>query len=96
MNAITFETVLTQAEQLPPQQRAQLIGALAQSLARPAITESKKVSPEERSAHIQAFRGKYRGSLSSVDEFLAAKCEEVELGEARYLARHSREAEGAK
>ena len=43
----------------------------------------------------EEFRGKYRDSLSSVDEFLAAKREEVELEEARYLARHPEEAEGA-
>lgn len=93
MNAITFDTVLTQAEQLPPRQRAQLIGALAQSLAQPTVNESKEVSSEERSARIQAFRGKYRGSLSSVDEFLASKREEVELEEARYRARHPEEAQ---
>lgn len=84
MSVISFEMVLTQAEQLPPQQRAQLIGVLAQSLARPAVAQSEKVSLEERRARIRAFRGKYRGSLSSVDDFLAAKREEVELEEARY------------
>ncbi|HMV49615.1 MAG TPA: hypothetical protein PLD20_08415 [Blastocatellia bacterium] len=86
MAVISFETVLTQAEQLPPQQRAQLIGVLAQSLAQPAATQSEKISLEERRARIRAFRGKYRGSLSSVDDFLAANREEVELEEARYLA----------
>lgn len=91
MATVSFETILTQAEQLPPQQRALLIGRLAQSLAQPTVADSDSVSLEERRARLRAFRGKYRGSLSSVDEFLAAKREEVELEEARYLARHPEE-----
>lgn len=92
MIAITFEDVLTQAQQLSPNERAQLIGVLAQDLARPTVALPKQDSLEERRARINAFRGKYRDSLSSVDEFLAAKREEVELEEARYLARHPEEA----
>ncbi|MEK7833445.1 MAG: hypothetical protein AAB401_20305 [Acidobacteriota bacterium] len=97
MIAPTFEAVLTQAQQLSPNERAQLIGMLAQDLVRPTVALPKQDSPkqdsfEERRARINAFRGKYRDSLSSVDEFLAAKREEVELEEARYLARHPEEA----
>ena len=88
MTAITFESLLTQAQLLSPSERARLIGALAQSLTESAVTRTEEISLEERRARINAFRGKYRGQLSSVDEFLAAKHEEVELEEARYLARH--------
>lgn len=88
MTAITFESVFAQARQLAPGERAQLIGALAKDLAQFDRTPFEKISLEERRALIREFRGKYRGSLSSVDEFLAAKHEEVELEEARYLARH--------
>ena len=95
MSAISFESVFTQAQRLPPSERAQLIGALAEGLAQPTISHAAEISLEERRARINAFRGKYRDSLSSVDEFLAAKREEVELEEARYLARHPEEAEGA-
>lgn len=94
MTAITFESVLTQAQQLAPSERARLIGVLAQALAQPiANTTPQPLSAEERHARVEAFRGKYRGSLSSVDEFLAAKREEVELEEARYLVRHPEEAQ---
>ncbi len=91
METITFEIVLSQAKQLPPNERAQLIGVLAQSLAQPNAEQGEDISFEERQARIREFRGKYRGLLSSVDEFLAAKREEVELEEARYLARHPEE-----
>jgi len=76
MTAITFETVLTQAQQLAPSERARLIGVLAQDLAQPTTARPAEISLEERRARIRAFSGKYRGSLSSVDEFLAAKREE--------------------
>jgi hypothetical protein len=92
MSAITFESVLTQAERLSPPQRAELISVLARGLAQSAATPPAPLSSEERRARVEAFQGKYRGSLSSVDEFLAAKREEVELEEARYLARHPEEA----
>ncbi|MDQ3012617.1 MAG: hypothetical protein M3X11_18140 [Acidobacteriota bacterium] len=95
MSAISFESVFTQAQQLPPNERAQLISALAEGLAQPAISQAAEISVEERRARINAFRGKYRDSLSSVDEFLAAKRDEVELEESRYLAWHSEKAEGA-
>ena len=93
MASVTFETVLTQAQQLAPSERARLIGVLAQELAQPMTARPEKLTLKERRARIQAFRGKYRGSLSSVDEFLAAKREEVELEEARYSARHPEEAQ---
>lgn len=93
MTAVTFESLLTQAQQLAPSERARLIGALAQTLAEPSASAPPALSAEERRARVEAFRGKYRGSLSSVDEFLAAKHEEVELEEARYLARHPEEAQ---
>jgi len=93
MSTLTFESVLTQAERLSPPQRAELISVLARGLAQSAATPPPaQLSPEERRARVEAFRGKYRGSVSSVDEFLAAKREEVELEEARYLARHPEEA----
>ncbi|MDX2043967.1 MAG: hypothetical protein SF097_22325 [Acidobacteriota bacterium] len=91
MTAITFESVLAQAESLPTPQQIRLIDALRQSLEQ-TKPEPLSSSEEERRARVRALRGKYRGSLSSVDEFLAAKREEVELEEARYLARHPEEA----
>lgn len=91
METVTFENVLSQAKQLAPNERAQLIGVLARSLAQPDTEPVEDISFEERQARIHEFRGKYRGVLSSVDEFLAAKREEVELEEARYLARHPEE-----
>lgn len=91
MIGTTFEAVLTQAQQLTPNERAQLIGVLAQDLVRPTAALANQDSFEERRVRINAFRGKYRDSLSSVDEFLAAKREEVEIEEARYLARHPEE-----
>ncbi len=93
MSAISFECILKQAEQLSPSERAGLISVLANGLAR---TTTPPISAEELRARVEALRGKYRGSLSSVDEFLAAKREEVELEEARYLARHPEEVEVAK
>lgn len=88
MTAITFESVFAQARQLVPSERAQLIGALAEDLIEPVTVARQQISAEERRARVRAFRGKYSGSLSSVDEFLAAKREEVELEEARYLSHH--------
>ena len=92
MSAISFESVLTQAEQLPPNERAQLIGALAVGLAQPA---RQSLSAEERRARVEALRGKYAYIGTSVDEFLARKHEDTEREEARYLARHPEEAERA-
>lgn len=92
MAATTFEIVLTQAQQLSPNERAQLIGVLAQDLAREEEVLAKQDSIEERHARINAFRGKYRGSLSSVDEFLARKHEETEREETYYQARHNEKA----
>lgn len=91
MTAITFESVLAQAESLPQPQQVQLLDALKQILEQPKSARLSS-SEEEKRARVRALRGKYRGSLSSVDEFLAAKREEVELEEARYLARHPEEA----
>jgi hypothetical protein len=91
MTAITFETVLTQAEQLPPPQRAQLIGAVAAGLAQPATPRPQ--TQAERTATLDAVCGKYADVKTSVDEFLARKREEVELEEARYRARHPEEAQ---
>lgn len=92
MTAITFESVLAQAESLPQPQQVQLLDALKQIVEQPTHKQVEEISIEERRARVRAIRGKYRGSLSSVDEFLAAKREEVELEEARYLARHPEEA----
>lgn len=94
MTAITFETVLTQAQQLAPSERARLIGALAQELAQqPVTTTPQPVSVEERRARVEAIRGKYAHLNTSVDEFLARKHEDTEREEARYLARHPEEAQ---
>ena len=87
MSAITFESVLTQAERLSPQDRAQLIGALAQGLATPNLP-----TQIERKAALDAICGKYADVPTSVDDFLARKREEVALEEARYRARHPEEA----
>lgn len=91
MTGITFESVLTQAQQLPPSERAQLIGALAQGLAQSAV--SKPQTQAERRAALDAVCGKYADVKTSVDDFLARKREEVELEEARYRARHPEETE---
>lgn len=91
MTGITFESVFQQAQQLPPNERARLIEELAQELPVTPVAPLENLSLEERHARIRAFRGKYRGDLSSVDEFLANKRLEVELEEARYLARHPEE-----
>lgn len=92
MSAITFETVLVQAQQLSPNERAQLIGVLAQDLVRLVPNLQNKVSHEERHARVEALRGKYAHINTSVDEFLARKHEDTEREEARYLARHPEEA----
>ncbi len=92
MTAITFESVFAQARQLTPNERARLIEELAQELMPQASAVPEQLSAQERRARIRAFRGKYRGSVSSVDEFLANKRQEVELEEARYHARHPEEA----
>jgi len=89
MSAISFEFVLTQAEQLPPNARVQLIAALAQGLAQSAL--SKPQTQAERKAAIDAVCGKYADVNTSVDEFLARKHEDTEREEARYLARHPEE-----
>lgn len=91
MTATTFESVLTQARQLPPSERAQLIGALAQRLAQPETIPPQPLSAEERRARVEAIRGKFAPINSSVDEFLARKHEDTEREEARYLARHLEE-----
>ena len=92
MTEITFESVYAQASQLTPNERARLIEELAQELMPLSSPLDEKLSNQERRARIRAFRGKYRGSVSSVDEFLANKRQENELEEARYLARHPGEA----
>ncbi len=92
MIAISFESVFQQAKQLPPNEKARLIEELTQELMPSPSPVPEKLSFEERRARIRAFRGKYRGSVSSVQEFLANKRQEVELEEARYLARHPEEA----
>lgn len=92
MSAITYETVLVQAQQLSPNERAQLIGVLAQDLVRLAPSLQNKISDEERRARVEALRGKYAHINTSVDEFLARKHEDTEREEARYLARHPEEA----
>lgn len=48
MAAVTFEPVLTPARQLTPQQRAQLIGALAQGLAQLTPTAEELSLAERR------------------------------------------------
>lgn len=94
MTAITFESVLTQAQQLAPSERARLIGALAQDLVQePVTTPPPPLSVEERRARVEALRGKYAHINTSVDEFLARKHEDTEREEARYLARHPEEAQ---
>lgn len=93
MTAISFESVLTQAQQLAPIERARLIGMLAQELAEPAKATVKMISDEERSAKVKALRGKYAHINTSVDEFLGRKHEDTEREEARYLARHPEKAE---
>jgi hypothetical protein len=95
MTAITFESVLTQAQQLAPNERARLIGVLAQALAQPAASTPQPLSAEERRARVEAVRGKYAHLNTSVDEFLARKHEDTEREEARYLARHPEEAKEA-
>ena len=92
MTEITFESVYAQASQLTPNERARLIEELAQEFMPSSSPAEEKLSNQERRARIRAFRGKYRGSISSVDEFLANKRQEVELEETRYLARHPGEA----
>ncbi len=91
MNAITFESVLAQAESLPTPQQIRLIDALRQSLEQ-TKPEPLFSSEEERRARVRALRGKYAHINTSVDEFLARKHEDTEREEARYLARHSEEA----
>jgi hypothetical protein len=93
MTSITFESVLTQARQLAPNERAWLIGALAQDLAQPAAATPPPLSAEERRARVEALRGKYAHINTSVDEFLARKHEDTEREETRYLARHPEEAQ---
>jgi len=76
-----FEQVLSQALALPMMEQFRLASLLIQRAKPPAV------SAEERRARIRAFRGKYKGLFSSVDEFLALKREEVELEEQRYEER---------
>ena len=95
MTAVTFESVLTQAQQLAPIERAQLIGVLAQALAQSVASAPSPLSNEERRARAEALRGKYAHLNTSVDEFLARKHEDTEREEARYLARHPEEVEKA-
>ena len=80
MSAVTFESVLSQAERLSPLEKAQLISVLAHGLAQLAETSATMLSPDEHLGRGEAFRGKYYGSLASVDEFLPAKPEENEAG----------------
>lgn len=93
VEAVTFESVLTQAQQLAPLERARLIGALAQALAEPVASPPPPLTLEERRARVEAIRGKYAHLNTSVDEFLARKHEDTEREEARYLARHPEAAE---
>ncbi len=82
MASTSFESVLSQARALTPSERARLIGALAQELAQPTV------SNEQRRALVRAVRGKYAHLKTSVDQFLAGKREDVELEERRYEERH--------
>lgn len=95
MTGVTFESVLTQAQQLAPSERARLIGVLAQALAQPVMSTPPALSAEERRARVEAVRGKYAHLNTSVDEFLARKHEDTEREEALYLARHPEEAKEA-
>ena len=90
MTAITFESVLAQAERLPKPQQVQLLDALKQILEKQA-TIGTQPSPNKK-AIFDEVCGKYAYVQTSVDDFLARKREEVELEEARYLARHPEEA----
>ncbi|MGH9800257.1 MAG: hypothetical protein ACRD82_07820 [Blastocatellia bacterium] len=90
MTAITFESVFSQAQQLAPNERARLLAALSNDLRQP--TQTKPSTRAERAAALDAVCGKYADVKTSVDGFLARKREEVELEEARYLARHPEEA----
>lgn len=90
MSAITFESVLEQAESLPVPQRIRLIDALRQSLEQQALFRTQASSDSK--TIFDEVCGKYAYVQTSVDDFLARKREEVELEETRYLARHPEEA----
>ncbi len=53
-----------------------------------AHEEWRSLSPEERGRRIDAIKGKYRGCLSSVDDFMREKHEEVEEEERRWEERN--------
>ncbi len=69
----TFETILTQAKSLPPNEREKLIESLKQ-----INKENKTYKKRDK---IRAFRGKYSHILPSTEEFLAAKREDAKLEE---------------
>jgi len=89
MTAITFESVLAQAESLPLPQRIRLIDALRQNLDQQTLFGNQPRA--ERKAILDEVCGKYADVQTSVNDFLARKREEVEREEARYLKRHSEE-----
>ncbi len=68
------EEILEQTRHLMPHEKHQLLETL------------KREFEEERAARLKKIdevRGKYRGKLSSVDEFIASKADEIALEDRR-------------
>lgn len=84
-----YEQVLIQAMALPATERLRLISALANQLTQPEIKMPK--TEDERIALLNKICGKYAHVMTSVDDFLARKHEEIKLEEARYKSHHPEE-----
>lgn len=76
-----FEQVLSQAKALPLTEQFKLASLLVRQ------SPLASVKAEDRRAAFRRIRGKYKHLLSSVDEFLALKREEVELEERKFEER---------
>ena len=74
----TLELVLEQVKTLTDSERAKLVEVLTY----PNV--QKNGSSQSRLEKIRAFRGKYRGMLPSIEEFMADKRLEVELEERKW------------
>ncbi len=67
----TAEEIINQVRALSANERAKVLAALE--------TEAREHKRAERARLASEIRGKYKGLLSTVDEFIARKQEEIEL-----------------
>ena len=74
----TLEAILEQVKTLSDSERAKLVEALKSS------NRSRNGTLKDRHDKIRAFRGKYRGILPGIDEFMAEKRSEIEREEQRW------------